>query len=70
MALSFDGVNQCFAIQAGREIRVMVDADRVSDDRASNLSFEISSKIENEMQYPGQIKVTVIREKRAVSFAK
>ena len=70
MALSFDGVNQCFAIQAGREIRVMVDADRVTDDRASSLSFEISSKIENEMQYPGQIKVTVIREKRAVSFAK
>lgn len=70
MALSFDGVNQCFAIQAGREIRVMVDADRVTDDRASSLSFDISTKIENEMQYPGQIKVTVIREKRAVSFAK
>jgi ribonuclease Y len=70
MALAFDGVNQCYAIQAGREIRVLVDADRVSDERAGNLSFEISSKIENEMQYPGQIKVTVIREKRAVSFAK
>lgn len=70
MALSFDGVNQCYAIQAGREIRVLVDADKVSDDRAGNLSFEISSKIENEMQYPGQIKVTVIREKRAVSFAR
>lgn len=70
MALSFDGVNQCFAIQAGREIRVMVDADRVNDDRAGSLSFEISQKIENEMQYPGQIKVTVIREKRAVSFAR
>lgn len=70
MALGFDGVNQCFAIQAGREIRVMVDADRVNDDRAGALSFEISQKIENEMQYPGQIKVTVIREKRAVSFAR
>lgn len=70
MALSFDGVNQCYAIQAGREIRVLVDADKVSDERAGNLSFEISSKIENEMQYPGQIKVTVIREKRAVSFAR
>lgn len=70
LALSFDGVNQCYAIQAGREIRVMVDADKVTDERASNLSFDISSKIENEMQYPGQIKVTVIREKRAVSFAK
>lgn len=70
MALGFDGVNQCYAIQAGREIRVIVDADRVNDDRAGSLSFEISQKIENEMQYPGQIKVTVIREKRAVSFAK
>ncbi|HRH34224.1 MAG TPA: ribonuclease Y [Catalimonadaceae bacterium] len=70
MALGFDGVNQCYAIQAGREIRVMVDADRVSDDKAGSLSFEISQKIENEMQYPGQIKVTVIREKRAVSFAR
>lgn len=70
LALSFDGVNQCYAIQAGREIRVMVDADKVTDDRAGNLSFEISSKIENEMQYPGQIKVTVIREKRSVSFAR
>jgi ribonuclease Y len=70
LALSFDGVNQCYAIQAGREIRVIVDADKVSDDRAGNMSFEISNKIENEMQYPGQIKVTVIREKRAVSYAK
>jgi ribonuclease Y len=70
LALSFDGVNQCFAIQAGREVRVMVDADRVGDERAGNLAFEISSKIEKEMQYPGQIKITVIREKRAVSFAK
>jgi ribonuclease Y len=48
----------------------MVDADKVTDDRAGNLSFEISSRIENEMQYPGQIKVTVIREKRSVSFAR
>jgi ribonuclease Y len=70
MALSFDGVNQCYAIQAGREVRVMVDADKVGDERAGNLAFEISSKIEKEMQYPGQIKITVIREKRAVSFAK
>ena len=70
MALSFDGVNQCYAIQAGREVRVVVDADKVGDERASNLAFEISSKIEKEMQYPGQIKITVIREKRAVSFAK
>jgi len=70
LALSFDGVNQCYAIQAGREVRVVVDADKVGDERASNLAFEISSKIEKEMQYPGQIKITVIREKRAVSFAK
>lgn len=70
LALSFDGVTKCYAIQAGRELRVMVDADNVTDDRAGILSYEISKKIENDMQYPGQIKVTVIREMRAVSFAK
>jgi ribonuclease Y len=70
LALEFEGVNKCYAIQAGRELRVMVDADSVSDDKANMLSFEISQKIESEMQYPGQIKVTVIREMRAVSFAK
>lgn len=70
LALNFDGVNKCFAIQAGRELRVMVDAENVSDQRASQLSFDISQKIENDMQYPGQIKVTVIRETRAVSYAK
>ena len=70
LALSFEGVNKCYAMQAGRELRVMVDADNVTDDRAEMLSFEISRKIEKEMQYPGQIKVTVIREKRSVSIAK
>ena len=70
LALSFEGVNKCYAIQAGRELRVMVDADNVSDQDASNLSFNISQKIEKEMQYPGQIKVTVIRETRAIAFAK
>jgi ribonucrease Y len=70
LALSFDGVQKCYAIQAGRELRIMVDADNVSDEKAGLLSFEISKKIENDMQYPGQIKVTVIREMRAVSFAK
>lgn len=70
LALDFDGVNKCYAIQAGRELRVMVDADTVTDDKAGMLSFEISQKIEKDMQYPGQIKVTVIREMRAVSFAK
>ena len=70
LALSFDGVTKCYAIQAGRELRVLVDADNVTDDKSSMLSFEISKKIEKEMQYPGQIKVTVIRETRSVSFAK
>jgi len=70
LALSFDGVNKCYAMQAGRELRVMVDAENVTDDRAEMLSFEISRKIEKDMQYPGQIKVTVIREKRSVSIAK
>ncbi|WP_026463689.1 ribonuclease Y [Adhaeribacter aquaticus] len=69
-AIGFDGVNQCYAIQAGRELRVMVDADNVSDDRAQQLSFDISQKIEKEMQYPGQIKITVIREMRSVAYAK
>ncbi len=70
VALSFDGVNKCYAIQAGRELRVLVDADNVSDKKAGELSFTISQKIEKDMQYPGQIKVTVIRETRAVAFAK
>ncbi|WP_186758440.1 ribonuclease Y [Echinicola salinicaeni] len=70
LALSFDGVNKCFAMQAGRELRVMVDAENVDDNTAGKLSFDISQKIEKEMQYPGQIKVTVIREMRAVNYAK
>ena len=70
LAMSFDGVTKCYAIQAGRELRVLVDAENVSDEKAGMLSFEISKKIENDMQYPGQIKVTVIREMRAVSYAK
>ncbi len=70
LALGFDGVNKCYAIQAGRELRVMVDAESVTDDKAGLLSFDISQKIEKDMQYPGQIKVTVIREMRAVNYAK
>ncbi len=70
LALSFDGVEKCYAIQAGRELRVMVDAESVADETASQLSFDISQKIETEMQYPGQIKVTVIREMRAVNYAR
>jgi len=69
-ALEFDGVNKCYAISAGRELRIMVDAENVSDTKAGELSFEISKKIETEMQYPGQIKVTVIREMRSVNYAK
>lgn len=70
LALSFKGVQKCFAMQAGRELRILVDAENVSDQEASQLSFDISQKIEKEMQYPGQIKVTVIREMRAVNYAK
>jgi ribonuclease Y len=70
LAGNFDGVTNCYAIQAGRELRVVVDAEKLTDDQSSSLSFNISQKIEKEMQYPGQIKVTVIRETRAVSFAK
>jgi len=70
LALSFDGVSKCYAMQAGRELRIIVDADRIADDKASLLSFDISQKIEKEMQYPGQIKVTVIREMRSIAYAK
>ncbi len=70
LALNFSGVEKCYAIQAGRELRVIVDAEHVTDEQAGSLSFNISQKIEKEMQYPGQIKVTVIREMRAVAYAK
>ena len=70
LATSFPGVDKCYAIQAGRELRVIVNSDTVNDETASKLSFDISQKIEKEMQYPGQIKVTVIREMRSVAYAK
>jgi len=70
VGLSFEGVEKCYAIQAGRELRVIVDAEKATDDRANQLSFDISQKIERDMQYPGQIKVTVIREMRSVAYAK
>ena len=70
LALSHEGVVKAFAIQAGRELRVMVEADKVSDARTEELSFEISQKIQTEMTYPGQVKITLIREKRAVNYAK
>lgn len=70
LAMGYDGVAKAFAMQAGRELRVIVEADKVTDQYADDLSFMISQKIQEEMQYPGQIRVTVIREKRAVSFAR
>ncbi|WP_310556363.1 ribonuclease Y [Flavobacterium sp.] len=70
VAYGFTGVKSAYAIQAGRELRVIVESEKVSDDSASNLSFEISQKIQTEMTYPGQVKVTVIRETRAVNIAK
>ncbi len=70
LALNFNGVDKCYAIQAGRELRVIVDSDNVTDEKASQLSYDISQKIEKDMQYPGQIKVTVIREMRSVAYAK
>jgi len=70
IAFGFDGVNKAYAIQAGRELRVMVESEKVSDDKAAQLSFEISQKIQTEMTYPGQVKITVIRETRAVNIAK
>ena len=70
VAYGFTGVKNAYAIQAGRELRVIVESEKVSDDNAANLSFEISQKIQTEMTYPGQVKVTVIRETRAVNIAK
>lgn len=70
LASSFKGVERVYAIQAGREIRVLVNHSIVSDDKAEQLAMDISKKIQDEMQYPGQIKITVIRELRAVSYAK
>jgi ribonuclease Y len=66
----FKGVEKSYAVQAGREIRIMVQHDLVSDDEAARMAREVARKIENEMTYPGQIKVTVIREMRAVDYAK
>jgi len=70
VALSYPGVTKTYAIQAGRELRVIVGADKVTDNDTESLSFEIARKIQNEMTYPGQIKITVIRETRAVNYAK
>ncbi|MFT5185373.1 MAG: ribonuclease Y, partial [Flavobacteriales bacterium] len=70
IALEYPGVTKSFAIQAGRELRVLVEAEKVSDEKADQLSLEISQRIQNEMTYPGQVKITLIREKRAVNYAR
>lgn len=70
LAMNYDGVEKAYAIQAGRELRVIVESEKVTDNDADRLSFEIANKIQNDMQYPGQIKVTVIRERRAVNVAR
>ena len=70
IADSFKGVSKSFALQAGREIRIMVESEKISDDEAVWLSRDIARRIESELEYPGQIKVTVIRETRAVDYAK
>ncbi len=70
IALGYPGVLKSYAIQAGRELRIVVESEKVSDENASKLALQISDKIQNDMTYPGQVKVTVIRETRAVSYAK
>jgi ribonuclease Y len=70
LALTYQGVEKAYAIQAGRELRVIVEADKVSDADSETISFEMAQKIQNEMTYPGQIKVTVIREKRTINVAR
>jgi ribonuclease Y len=70
LAMGYQGVEKAYAIQAGRELRVIVEADKVTDNDSDKLSFEIAQKIQTEMTFPGQIKVTVIREKRAVNIAR
>ncbi len=70
IALTYPGVTKSYALQAGRELRVIVESDKVGDEAVDTLAFDISNQIQTEMTYPGQIKITVIREKRAVSFAK
>lgn len=70
LAMNYEGVSKAYALQAGRELRVIVESEKVTDQYADDLAFMISQKIQDEMQYPGQVKVTVIREKRATAFAR
>lgn len=70
IAAMFEGVKKAYALQAGREVRIIVDEDRLSDDKARQLAFDIARKVESEMSFPGQIKVNVIREKRSIEYAR
>ena len=70
IALEHPGVERCFAIQAGRELRVMVEPEKVTDADMAQISEAVARRIENELQYPGQIKVVVVRETRAIDFAR
>jgi ribonuclease Y len=70
LALNYPGVVKTYAIQAGRELRVIVGAEKVSDADTEKISYDLSRKIQEEMTYPGQIKITVIRETRAIAYAK
>ncbi|HOY30213.1 MAG TPA: HDIG domain-containing protein, partial [Flavobacteriales bacterium] len=70
LAMSYNGVTKAFAIQAGRELRVMVESERITDAQSDEMSLSIADRIMNEMTYPGQVKITVIREKRSVAVAK
>ena len=70
LALSYPGVEKTFAIQAGRELRVVVQSEKLTDKQAEVLSFDIANRIQTEMTYPGQVKITVIRETRSVNYAK
>jgi ribonuclease Y len=70
IAAMFEGVKKAYALQAGREVRIIVDEDRLTDDKARQLAFDIARKVESEMSFPGQIKVNVIREKRSIEYAR
>ena len=70
LALSYPGVLKTYAIQAGRELRVIVGSEKVSDAESEKMSFEIAKRVQDEMTYPGQVKITVIRETRSVNYAK
>ena len=70
LAMSYQGVQKAYAIQAGRELRVMVESERVTDAQADTISMSLAERIQNEMTYPGQVKITVIRERRSTAVAK